>query len=257
MAFPDKNYTLGRGRLYFDKFITGTKTKTGQRYFGNTTEVNMTSDSETLDHFDSDAGIKQKDASVLLSLSRTGSFITDHISPANLALFFLGTASVVSQAAAASVADSFANVVLGQRYQIGVTAGTPAGVRNVTTFTAGALVAGTDYTLDAATGGVVFLPTGSVVAGSTQAATYSTTLASYNRVVTAASAQVYGAMLYIANNPVGENFDYYWPYVSLKPDGDFALKGEEWQQIGFGFEALKLDDSTEVLYINGRPGSGI
>lgn len=257
MAFPEKNYTLGRGRLYFDKFLTGTKTKTGQRYFGNTTEINMTSDSETLEHFDSDAGIKQKDASVLLSLSRTGSFITDHINPANLALFFLGTESVVSQTAATSAADSYPNVILGQRYQVGVTPATPAGVRNVTTFTSGTLVAGTDYTLDAATGGVVFLTTGAVVAGSTVSATYSTTLTSYNRVVTAASAQVFGALLYIANNPVGENFDYYWPYVSIKPDGDFALKGEEWQQIGFGFEALKLDDATEVLYINGRPGSGI
>lgn len=257
MAFPEKNYTLGRGRLYFDKFVVGTKTKTGQRYFGNTTEVNMTSDSETLEHFDSDAGIKQKDASVLLSLSRTGNFITDHISPANLALFFLATDSLVSQAATTAIADSFANVVLGQRYQIGVTAGTPAGVRNITNFVAGVLVEGTDYTLDPATGGVVFLPTGSVVEGATQPATYDTAVTSYNRIVTAASAQVYGALLYIANNPVGENFDYYWPYVSIKPDGDFALKGDEWQQIGFGFEALKLDDATEVLYINGRPGSGI
>ena len=81
MAFPAKNYTLGRGRLYFDKFVIGTKTKTGQRYIGNTTEINLTSDSEALEHFDSDAGIRQKDMSVLLSLSRTGSFITDNISP--------------------------------------------------------------------------------------------------------------------------------------------------------------------------------
>lgn len=257
MAFPEKNYTLGRGRLYFDKFLTGTQTKTGQRYFGNTTEINMTSDSETLEHFDSDAGIKQKDASVLLSLSRTGSFITDHSNPANLALFFLGTESVVSQAATTGISDSYPNVILGQRYQIGVTAGSPPGVRNVTNFVSGALVAGTDYTLDAATGGVVFLPTGSVVAGATVAATYDTAVTSYNRVVTASSAQVFGALLYIANNPFGENFDYYWPYVSIKPDGDFALKGDEWQQIGFGFEALKLDDATEVLYINGRPDSGI
>lgn len=257
MAFPEKNYTLGRGRLYFDKFLTGTKTKTGQRYLGNTPEINMTSDSETLDHFDSDAGIRVKDASVLLSLNRTGSFITDHINPANLALFFLGDESVVSQAAVTAVADSYVSVVLGQRYQIGVTAGTPAGVRNVTTFTITGKTVNVDYTLDAATGGVVFLATGTIVAGSTVAATYSTTLTSYNRVVTAASSQVYGALLYIANNPVGENFDYYWPYVAIKPDGDFALKGDEWQQVGFGFEALKLDDATEVLYINGRPGSGI
>jgi hypothetical protein len=257
MAFPEKNYTLGRGKLYFNKFIQGTKTPTGQRYFGNTTEINLTSDSESLDHFDSDNGIRQKDDSVLLSLSRTGSFITDNISPANLALFFLGAEDVVSQAALTAVAETLPDVILGLRYQIGATAGLPAGVRNITTFASTGLVAGVDYTLDGATGGVVFLEGGSVVEGSDVDVTYSTTVTSFNRVVTAANAEIYGSLFYMSTNPKGEKFDYFWPYVSLKPDGDFGLKSDEWQQIGFGFEALKLDDATEVLYINGRPGSGV
>lgn len=261
MPFPDKNYTLGRGRLYFDKFVQGTKTKTGQRYFGNTTEIKLTSGSTSLDHFDSDAGIKQKDDSVLLELNRTGSFITDHISPANLALFFLGAEDIVSQTAATGATDSIVGVVLGQRYQIGSSAGVPAGVRDVSnvvvTVSAVVKTLGTDYTLDADTGGIVPLASGTIAAGATMGIVYDKAVTSYNRVISAANAQIYGAMLYISNNPKGEKFDYYWPYVSLKPDGDFQLKGEDWQKVGFGFEALKLDDSTEVVYINGRPGSGI
>lgn len=53
MAFPQKNYTYGRYRVYFDQFALGTKVSAGgQRYFGNTPELSTTSESETLDHVD-------------------------------------------------------------------------------------------------------------------------------------------------------------------------------------------------------------
>ena len=50
----DNNYVLGRGKLYFDRFPDGTKTPTGERYFGNTPSFSMSLDSETLDHYNSD-----------------------------------------------------------------------------------------------------------------------------------------------------------------------------------------------------------
>jgi hypothetical protein len=261
MAFPAKNYTLGRGRLYFDKFAAGTKNPTGQRYIGNTPEINLTSDSESLEHFDSDNGIRQKDASVLLQLSRTGSFITDHISPANLALFFLGSEEIVTVAPVTDATYDIDDVIVGMRYQVGASSGAPAGVRNLSgvSIVKGVtpLVLDTDFTLDAASGGVTFIAGGAVATGDDVVVTYDLAASSHNRVVTAASAEIEGALLYVSNNPEGEQFDYFWPDVMLKPDGDFALKSDEWQQIGFGFEALKKDDNTEVLYINGRADAGI
>lgn len=261
MAFPDKNYTLGRGRLFFDKFVSGTLAGEGQRYIGNTPEINLSSESENLEHFDSDHGIREKDDSVLLSLARNGSFITDHISPANLALFFLGDESVVAVAAATAATDTIANVQLGRRYQIGVSPSTPAGARSLTNVVVEvatvAKTEGVDFTVDGATGGITVLAGGTIVAGDDLDITYDTTASSYNRVVTAANAEISGALLYVADNPKGVNFDYFWPYVTLKPDGDFALKGDDWQQIGFSFEVLKLNDLTESVYINGRPGVGV
>jgi hypothetical protein len=261
MAFPDKNYTLGKGRLYFDKFIVGTKTTTGQRYIGNTPEITMSLESESLEHFDSDAGVKQKDDSVLLELARSGKFTTDHISPANLALFFLGAEDVVTQTSATAQAYQIVGVKKGLRYQIGATSSVPAGVRGVTNVvvnvSAVPKTAGTDYELDATTGGITILAGGTILDGATLDIVYDRSATSYNRVVTAANAEIYGALLYVSNNPKGEKFDYFWPYVALKPDGDFALKGDDWQQISFSFDALKLNDSTEVCYINGRPGSGV
>lgn len=260
--FPQKNYTLGRGQFFFDPFLVGTTTKTGQLYLGNTPDAKLSSTSTALDHFDADNGIKEKDDSVDLELTRTGTFTTDHVSPGNLARFFLGSDAQVSQSAVTALTDSFAEVVLGARYQLGITGGTPAGLRgiNPSTFVLKVLTvtktAGTDYTLDADTGGVTILKTGTIAAGDTVLITNMDTIATtYDRVVTAASAQIYGALFYRSNNPKGKQFDYYWPYVSLKPDGDFTLKSDDWQKIGFTFEALKLDDNTQACYISGRPGA--
>jgi hypothetical protein len=247
--------------LFFDKFTPGTKTKTGQKYFGNTPEISMALESEELEHFDSDAGVKQKDDSVLLELTRSGKFTTDHISPDNMALFFLGTAALVTQTAQVGATYQVVGVKKGCRYQIGSTPSVPAGVRGVSNVVVSvssvAKTEGVDYEVDTATGGVTILAAGTIADNATIDITYDRTATSYNQVITGANAEIYGALLYISNNPKGDKFDYYWPYVAIRPDGDFALKGDEWQQISFSFEALKLDDATEVCYINGRPGVNV
>lgn len=252
--FPDKNYTIGRGKLFFDD-------GTGQRYIGNTPELNLSSESETLDHFDSDNGIKQKDDTVDLSLTRNGSFITDHISPENLAMFLLGSADVLTTTAATALTQTVANVVPGLRYQLGASAANPAGVRGATNVVvkvgATTMVLDTDYTYDAATGGIVPIEGGAIVEGDDLDITYDTVIGSRNRVISSSTTVIEGALLYVSNNPRGEKFDYYWPKVKMRPDGDYNLKSDEWQQIGFNFEALKKDDITEVVYVNGRVGSGI
>jgi hypothetical protein len=58
-----------------------------------------------------------------------------------------------------------------------------------------------------------------------------------------------GRMIFISDNAAGENRDYIWPYVRVRPDGDLALKGDDWQAMTFNGEVLKLNDSTERQYI--------
>jgi hypothetical protein len=261
MALMNKNYTLGKGRLYFDAFAQGTLVTQGERYFGDTMEFNVTSESESLEHFDNDAGIRVKDGSVLLELSRTGTIITENISPENLSLFFLGSAATLTQAALTLQTQNIDPVRKGYYYQIGVSTLKPEGVRKVTnvivknfTTPATVYVLGTDYTLDADLGRIQILEAGSVAEADGITIEYDVSAATMTRIVTAADAEIKGALRYIATNPQGEKFDYFFPYVSLKPNGDFALKsGEEWQQLGFQFELLKKDDNTEAMYINGRP----
>ena len=261
--FPDKNYTLGRGELYFAPFIPGTTTPAGpQEYFGNTTEINLTSESEMLDHYDSDHGIRTKDDSVQLELNRTGTFITDHISPKNLAKWFAGVAQKVTQVLATAQTFAIVDVQRGGRYQIGVTVGNPSGLRGLSAVSAVkegspdvTLVVNVDYTIDVETGGFVVLDTSAVVAdGDDVTVTYTADAISYNQIKSGSVGSLDGQLFYKSFNPRGAKFDYFFPKVTLSPDGDMALKGDDWQTLPFTFEALKLDDETEVVYTNGRPG---
>ena len=263
--FPQKNYVLGSGKIYFGQYAPGTRIAAPQRYFGNTPAFSVASESESLDHFDADNGIRTKDDSALLELNRNGSLITDHISPDNLALWFLGEKQTVTQAAAASQTATLLAAEPNRRYQLGVTTANPAGVRGITVATIvnnksptpENLVLGTDYTVDANTGAVEILDTPKADGVLDLTVSYAVLLSTFNRVISGSNSQIEGELLFRSNNGKGLNMDYYYPYVQLKPDGDFELKSEEWQQLGFVFEALKRDDLTEVVYINGRPGQGI
>lgn len=266
MSFPDKNYTLGRGELWFGAFLPNTRTSAGTEYIGNTTEITITTETENLDHFDSDHGIRIKDDSVMLEKNSTGSFVTDHISPANLARLFLGTSGVVTQASATNQTLSINGVRKGRRYQLGVSPTNPSGVRGVSNVAVAALPGGgsstplvlnVDYRVDPETGGVIFLSSGLILtndADDVANITFDVDSTQYNQIVSGSEGQLEGELLYKSYNPKGLRFDFYFPYVQLRPDGDFSLKGDEWQAINFAFEALKRDDSTEVVYSNGRPG---
>jgi hypothetical protein len=250
-----QNYTLGRGRVYFSRFLPGTQTPAGYEYIGNTPEFSLTIESETLDHYSSDEGIREKDDSVPLQVNRTGALTTDNVSPANIALFFFGSEEIVTTVAAASQTDTISDVRKGRIYQIGQTASNPVGARGIDTVAvkngATTYVAGTDYTVNLDTGMLEILPTGAIPADTDLTITYGVRASTRPRIISG-SEPVEGAMKYIAHNPKGADFDYTLPWVKVTPNGDYALKGDEWQTIPFNLEALK-PVGLEAIYVDGRP----
>lgn len=258
-----KNYTLGRGRVFFDRFapnvVVGATTRgEGERYIGNTPEFTLTSESEELDHYDSDAGVRVKDASVQLSLDRSGSFTADSIDRENLALFFLGDAATLTQSSATGQIENL-TVKRGMFYQLGVTPSNPSGVRKVTvtliTDDAGTpvtIAASGNYEVDEDRGRIYILPAAAAIAdGDIIIVTYNVAASTREQVVSKTQS-IYGAIRFVANNPKGPNRDYYFPYVKLSPDGDYNLKGDEWQQMGFTMEILKKSSNVESTYIDGQ-----
>ena len=115
------NYTLGRGEVYFGLFGTGTQVPVGERYIGNTPSISMTAESETLDHFSSEAGLRVKDRSVTLQQDMSGNFTTDNIDRENLALLLQGDEGDDTIASASGLSDTFTSVEIGTYVQLGVT----------------------------------------------------------------------------------------------------------------------------------------
>lgn len=374
-----KNYTLGRGKVHFSRFKTGTQTPAGFFYIGNTPEFSLTIESETLDHFDSDENIREKDDSVPLEVTRTGSLITDNIDPKNVALFFFGSDATVTQITSSAQNETFEDVKAGHSYKLGLSTANPAGYFGIRqqgfnvslggatlvaatgtlTFsgvgtagdtitiggvtytlravpaaaydvdiggtatataanlvaainlsgtpgveygastvahpdvsagnaagvvTATALVTGTagnsistteagsmsvwgaaaltggtgtsyiegpDYTMNYDVGLLSLVDGGAIAEGVDIEVDYVVAGHTRDRVISG-SEPVEGAMMYVAFNPKGKNFDYYLPYVKITPNGDYALKGDEWQQIPFTIESLK-PTTGEAIYMDGRP----
>lgn len=243
------NLVLGRGRLFFGRFPTGTLAAKGMKYFGNTPAVSLNVTEEVLEHFDSDSGLKIKDRVVTLSQQISGSFQTDNISPNNLALFFAAEEDTVAQTSGTNIVETFSGVEEDVYIQLGITPTRPQGHRGITSVDAvtnGAttLVAGVDYEVDLENGRI-WLPKESTLfaANDTLVVQYDVPNLNYQRIADL-NETVYGRLEYVSDNAVGSNFNYVWPYVKLTADGDLALKGDEWQTMNFNFEVLQLNSTT-------------
>lgn len=255
------NYTVGRGRLYFDLFQPGTNIGTGERYLGNTPAFGPTVDSETLDHYSSEAGIRQKDASVILQVDNNGAFQCDDITLENISLFFMGEVAKSTMTSGTNLRDNSAGVVTkGRHYQIGKSDLYPSGARNVSnvvigyadpgvTLGTGPIASDSNVTVipilnnaevDLALGRIYIEPDSpGFVEGKVLVVQYDE--AAQNRqLVLGKNKMAYGSLRFIADNPVGKNFDYFYPKVALTPDGEYAMKGDEWQVMGFTFQGLQL-----------------
>jgi hypothetical protein len=127
----ENNYVLGKGEVYFGRFGADVTEHTGERYIGNTPEFNLTIESEKLDHFSADRGIREKDKSVILEVSRSGTMVCDNIDYENLALFFFGSTEVLTVAQATVTDEQLGEVKAGHHYQLGETALNPSGARNI------------------------------------------------------------------------------------------------------------------------------
>jgi len=249
------NYTLGKGEIHFGQFLPSTQTPRGERYFGNTPELSFSAEQENLDHYSSDRGIRIKDQSVVLQLDYKGSFITDNISPENLAAFFLGDNLKTTVISTPVTGESFPDIEKGLTYQLGTSSTYPAGVRKISSFVlkkgATVLVSGVDYVVDTDLARFTILETSVTLSNLDDLTADYTILASTRDRIISKSSTIEGSLRFIAVNPAGAQIDYFMPWVKITPNGDFAVKGEEWQQLPFTIEILKKG-SLEAVYMDGR-----
>lgn len=165
------------------------------------------------------------------------------------------TVSGATLANGTDTTETIENVQKGRWYQLGVTADSPQGVRGIGSVAISGVADGDEadnFKVETATGRIyIHSDAPDIVEGSDIDITYGVNAAT-EEVVISKGETIEGEMQFIANNPKGANRDYYWPYVRLTPDGDFGLKGDDWQNVTFNFEILKRDEVTERQYITKR-----
>lgn len=133
MAAETQNQTVGRGSVFFDRFVSATNlTLTGERDFGNCSSFSINQAATNLDHYSSQRGLQILDKSVQLRVDSSAKFVCDNIVPDNLALWFLGEKSAEAQVdSVTAIVESITAVKLGTYYQIGRSTAKPMGLRNV------------------------------------------------------------------------------------------------------------------------------
>jgi hypothetical protein len=80
------NYRVGKGALWFKR-----DGDVDYKHMGNATTFEFTPSVDKLDHFSSMEGVKEKDASIVLTRGGTVHIVLDEWTPANLSLALLGS----------------------------------------------------------------------------------------------------------------------------------------------------------------------
>jgi len=250
-----QNHVLGRGKIYFDRFAPNTETPLGiERYLGNTPEFSLSVETQELDHYSAEEGLRIKDLSVTVQIDMMGMLVTDNIDLDNIAMFFFGDKATETVAPITAAEDVIPMVHQGGFIQLGRTAQNPVGMRQVSNVsvedgTGTTYTAGTDYVLDPEMGRIEIVKGGGVADAST--VTYDVAGHKHDLVISGTNI-IYGSLRFLAFNGTGKNTDFFMPKVALRPNGEYALKGEEWQRFGFNMEILR-SGSMERVYADGRP----
>jgi hypothetical protein len=241
-----KDYTLGRGKVYFASLDDTTKLPDdgGYRFLGNAPDFGITVEVETLEHQSSRSGLKVTDKEVTISQKVSLSLSLDELNFQNLATFFSGTTSTFTHGITfASRKQIAADLVQGRWYDIVDDGGlrvyhipTDATVVVSNAVASGEGTEGTDYTIDYAMGRVFIIvqsvtgifPNDEELFVSVQN-DGTGRVASSEEVRALSQSSVSGALKFISSNP-GDNdhfTEYQFHQVALKADGDFSLISDE------------------------------
>lgn len=250
--------TLGRGEIWLGRLPErGVPTnRLGEIYIGNTPEFSTVRRIETMDAADSFDGERVAEEGVVVAEIHTARFTTDHISLENLALWY-GAHEPERQVILGATRTETFIISPGRGYQLGRDGKNidPRGIRKVTSVS----FVGTPYThllpppgvtLDLARGRFVVAPDSTWnFADGTSLRQVQFTYASQSRDhVKPSRKELIGSLRFISYNPVGEQTDYIYPKVSLRPSSEINLKGDSWQSIGFDTTALRLSPSVPYMY---------
>jgi len=249
---PDTdNYMLGKGKVYLDR-LDANSARTGEIDLGNTPAFTLSPTIESLDHFESMSGIKEKDKSVDISVGFTGKFTLDEYARENIKLALLndGVEETLTQ-------------VTGHQTNEPMTARLGKWVKlvnrnihavNVTDQTGTiTYVLTTDYVVDADVGRIRAVIGGAINEAQILHVDYNYDATEYPMVTALNDSTIEAFIRFVGDPAVGPTYEIEIWKVKIKPSGELPWITDEWGQMEFEFEVLKdasghPDEPWFVLY---------
>jgi hypothetical protein len=230
------NYSLGKGILYFDR-VDVNGTSTGELDLGNAPVFAITPNTETLAHFESRSGIKEKDLEVEVSAGFTGKITLDEYSKENLVFAFRGDTPANTTQGDGTVTDESIVAHLARWIKLLYRKASNIVVTNVGgTVT---YVEDTDYRVDETVGRVYIIDGGAITEGQTLYVDYDYAAASYPTVQALTRSEVAGSLRFVGDPTIGQAYEVVVHKVRVKCDGDVNFISDDWGIISLSFEILK------------------
>jgi len=263
------DYNLGRGAVYFASIDATTGLPLAYRHLGNAPAFTVTVEPELLEHQSSRSGLKITDLEIVVSQKTSVSVTLDEATNfENLAFFFSGSAlndQTNPSTTTVTNAEIVTNPTLGRWYDLRNSSGerlydiVPANLSlSYGASAPGTSLSNTLYTVDAAMGRVFIPETTTVVLGTTTKIFFTHTAdanaKALDRVYGLTSSTIKGALKFVSTNPndSGKKVEYQFHEVSIRPEGDLALIGDEFTQItltGTANKNTKLPAASQVVTI--------
>ena len=234
---PDTdNYLYGKGKIYFAP-LNILEVNQGEIDLGNAPDFAVAINTETIEHFSSREGFRQKDFEATVQVGGTVTFTLEEINFENINIAFLGDGkTVISQVSGAAVdeavaakLDRWAKVDFREISSVVVNGpgGTPTYVLT------------TDYLLDLETGRVMALSTGSISADEALEISYNYVAWTSFKIRAITDPKITGLIRFIGTPDFGPEWELEFWKVKLVLDGEVPLIGEDITQISFTGEMLK------------------
>lgn len=216
------NLLLGSGALYFDRFENGQKT--GEIHFGNVTAFSISTSDEVKEKYQSMDKTRGLYKAVTTKRNITLKVTGDEFSPDNIALNVMGDQGVLTQTAGTVTAETVTSASKKGRYY-------PLAHRNVSDVVvkvgAATKVAGVDYAVDAKSGRIHILPTGSIADGSTVVADYDHASLTVNTINGGTAGLIEAFIRFVGDPASGQAYECQVWAVQLTPDGELGFISDD------------------------------
>ncbi len=243
---------IGGGRVFFNDGAQDGGVGNGFLDLGNTPSISVSKNITEIEHFgyNTTAKARQKDLNIVTDLAMSLNFTIDELTAEawNILLFGSGTTSQVQ--AGASVVDEVATApVLLDRSIFTAQSNISSLVVDDDAASASPFVVDTDYELiNAETGEIKILSTGSITTGMSLYLTYTSAAKTRSKVVPGADPSIKGSARFEFTAQNGLNVTWTIENCELKPDGDSALSSTEASEV-----ALILNILTDKTVTTSEP----